>query len=261
MIDITLVLILKSTIFTNMAYSKEFFKIQLQFARIISKKRAIPYHKALYLYTCLYVRLLGYSDENRPSETNKSWIQIMNNLPKKQSEQVNYLYERYKEYELLPKPKSNMKRFGCFSYSYHTEINQFELHFGNHDPKGNLGADRIQARMEDWKNLFQSIYDEGKKDTTCKIATWLLGINAFSRLLPPDFVKEAKPINEDTAQNFTYWGPLLNRFGKIKTAMKKELLHKIRTENHIYIEDYFPRRALTSEVKTDIFFDFYLHKK
>lgn len=244
-----------------MLYSKEFFKVQLQFARIISKKREITYPQALYLYTCLYVRLLGYSDEERPSMENAKWKEIVDNLPKKQSEQIDYIYKKYLEFELQPKPKSNMKRFGCFSYSYHKELNQFELHFGNHDPKGNLGANRVQARMEDWKNLFQSMRDEGRNNTTCKIGTWLLGINAFSRLLPPKFVAAAQPINEDTAQNFTYWGPLLNRFGKIKTKMKNELLHKVRTENHIYIEDYFPRRALTSEVKTEIFFDFYLHKK
>jgi len=189
------------------------------------------------------------------------WKQIITQLPKKQKDQVDYIYKKYQEYELLPKPKSNMKRFGCFSYSYHADINQFELHFGNHDPKGNLGAKRIHARMEDWKNLFQSVYDERKRDSTCKIATWLLGITAFSRLLPPKFVAAAQPINEDSAQNFTYWGPLLNRFGKIKSRMREELLHKTRTENHRYIEDYFPRRAMIFEVKTDIFFDYYLHKK
>lgn len=207
-----------------------------------------------------YVRLFGYSDENRPSTTNSYWVELISNLPKKQIDQLNYIYQKYIKYESLPKPKSNMKRFGCFSYSYHANINQFELHFGNHDPKGNLGASRIQARMEDWKNLFQSMCDEGKKDTTCKIATWLLGINAFSRLLPPDFVKQAKPINEDFAQNFTYWGPLLNRFGRVKSDMKRALLRNIRTQNHVYVEDYFPRRALTSETKTEVFFDFYLHK-
>lgn len=244
-----------------MLYSKEFFKIQLQFARIISRKKHIPYPQALYQYTCIYVRLFGYSDENRPNVTNKCWTEFIDNLPKTQVDQLNYVYQTYIKYESLPKPKSNMKRFGCFSYSYHVDINQYELHFGAHDPKGNLGSDRIKARIADWTNLFQSIYDEKKKNTTTKISTWLLGINAFSRLLPKEFIKEAHPLYRDHAQNFTYWGPLLNRFGKVKSDMKKAFLHSANIENYTHIEDYFPRRALTSEIKTEVFFDFCLHKK
>lgn len=243
-----------------MFYSREFFKIQLQFARIMSKKRNIPFSQALYQYTCLYVRLLGYSDEKRPTIDNEKWVHILKYLPNRQKEQIDYLYKKYLAYEALPKVKNNMKNFGCFSYSYHADLNQYELHFGPRDPKGNLGSARIKARLNDWKELFQSIHDERKKNTTTKISTWLLGINAFSRLLPKEFIAEAKPLHRDLAQNFTYWGPIVNRFGKVKTEMKKELLYKLKVENHTYVEDYFPRRALTSEIKTTIFYDFYLNR-
>jgi hypothetical protein len=227
----------------------------------MSKRRKIPYTQALFLYTCIYVRLFGYIDECPPEESSPQWTGLVKNLPSTQKEQLKYIYQKYLDHENKPKPKTNQTRFGCFSYSYHKDKNQFELHFGAHDPKGNLGTNRIKARMEDWKNLFQDMYSQGKHNSTCKIDTWLLNIESFRRLLPPEFINSAHPLYTGNAQTLTYWGPLLNRFGKIKSSMKKEFLYKIKNESHKHIEDYFPRRALTSEVKTEIFYDFYLHIK
>lgn len=244
-----------------MRYSRNFFKIQLQFASIISKKRNISYSQALFLYTCIYVRLFGYRDDCPPRENDIQWEELIHNLPRNRGTQLTYLYSQYLNGEAQPKPKSNLKRFGCFSYFFHKKINQYELHFGAHDPKGNLGMNRIQARLADWRNLFKDMQSQGRHNTTCKIDTWLMNIDAFRRLLPSQFVAATKPYRVGTTQTFTFWGPLVNRFGKVQTAMKNELFRKLQTENNIYIEDYFPRQALTSEVKTEIFYEYYLNKK
>lgn len=243
-----------------MLYSKEFFRIQLRLAQIIAKKKNVPYKTALFKYTCVYVRLFGYVDKRPPQITDKEWVDFALNLPKPLARQLVYIYERYLIRESQPKPPSNMKRFGCFSYSYHKDKNQYELHFGAHDPKGNLGSDRAQERMRDWKNLFNDMYNQGRENTTCKIDTWLMDIYAFSKLLPPHFVSAAKPLYTDATQTFTYWGPLVNRFGKVKKEMRKKLFHNLNAKTFIHVEDYFPRRPLTSEVKTEIFYQFYLGK-
>lgn len=241
-----------------MTYSKEFFKIQLQFAKNISKKKSIPYVHALFKYTCVYVRLFGYIDERPPLETDGVWVDFIRNLPRSQKEQLEYIYAAYLKRESAPKKSTNLTRFGCFSYSYHETTNQFELHFGSHDPKGNLGKDRISARMQDWKNLFRDIHTHNKHNATCKIDTWLLQIEAFKRLLPPVFIESSKLLYTDTTQTLTYWGPLLDRHGRVKLSMKKELFKKLKNENCDHIEDYFPRRAYTSEVPIQVFYDYYL---
>ena len=227
-----------------MIYSKEFFKIQLQFAHVISKKKNIPYTQALFLYTCIYVRLFGYIDDTPPDERGLSWVGLVENLPRNQKDQLQYIYQKYLERESQPKSPSTIKMFGCFGYSYHEKINQYELHFAALDPKGNLGSDRIIERMKNWKDLFQDMYSYGRENTTCKIDTWLIGIDAFSRLLPHQFVAAIKPYRVGSTQTFTFWGPLVNRF-----------------RNYKYIEDYFPRKALTSEVKTEVFYNFDLGHK
>jgi hypothetical protein len=204
------------------------------------------------------VRLFGYLDERPPQETDAIWVDFIHGLPRSKKGQLEYIYKKYLERETLPKKPTNLTRFGCFSYSYHKNTNQFELHFGAHDPKGNLGKDRVSARMQDWKNLCKDIYAQNKHDATGKIDTWLLQIDAFRRLLPPLFVQSAKPLYTDATQTFTYWGPLLDRHGRVKSSMRKELIKNLRTENYIHVEDYFPRRAYTSEVPIQVFYDYYL---
>ncbi len=53
-----------------MPFERDFFALQLNFARQLLEKRQKPYELCLFEYTSLYVRLLGYSDEVPPSVTN-----------------------------------------------------------------------------------------------------------------------------------------------------------------------------------------------
>lgn len=238
-------------------YQKDFFKLQLDFVDLIHKKMNHRYEEALFLYTSFYVRLLGYMDDHPPEITDVEWQKIIQELPQDKSKYLDYFYDKYLAYEHNQTHKTNQKRFGCFSYSYHKEINQYELHFGAHDPDGNLGKDRIPYRIADLQAMFTDIKRKDCKGSTLMVTTWLLNIEAFFRLYPPKFRSSAKLWNIGTAQTLTFWGQFVDRFGKLQNGISKQLL--VNAKNHTYsdVNEYFPYPALKSELPIDVFLNFY----
>lgn len=173
-------------------FSKDFFDLQVKFAQIIAQKYAISFHQAIFKYTSLYVRTLGFSDENPPFETNPQWGKIIAEIPQDQSLQGEYFYTLYLDFEKKQKPSHAGNTFGCFGYAFHTDTQNYELHFDAIDPKGNLGKDRMTERMKDLKEMFLAIYRENKEGTTFFVRTWLLNIEAFNRLFPKEFIQTTK---------------------------------------------------------------------
>ena len=164
-------------------YSKDFFKLQLEFAKLFSIKHKITYEKSLFFNTCLYVRLLGYNDEHPPKISDSRWKKIIKEKPTNSIDELNYIYKLYLNFDEVKGPIPNQKGFGCFSYSFHKNTNKFELHFRAKDEKGNLGKDRQNLRLKELTDLFKDIKAR-KINTTIFIITWLLNIPAFCRLFP-----------------------------------------------------------------------------
>lgn len=238
-------------------FDKDFFSLQLDFADIISKKHHLSFEVALFNYTSLYVRLIGFSDETPPLITNPLWQKIINNLQRGKEDRLEYIYREYQKYESNKSKTSNGTVYGCFSYNFHKTTNDYELHFHNADPLGNLGKDRIESRISDLKHMFSTIKSEEKKDTTFFVRTWLLNIEAFRRLFPQQFILSAKPWGINLAQDNSHWGQFLDRNNKIKQSLADELINKAKDEFHEEINLYFPLQALIARSSLHPLYSFY----
>lgn len=242
------------------AYPEAFFQLQVHFAHKIAAVYKIPIEKALFRYTSLYVRSIGYFDQQHPDENNPIWQSIIQNLPQSLEAQTEYFFQKHLEYEkkkLMKTPASNQIMFGCFSYSFNQQKNDFALHFTNNDPEGNLGKSRIEYRQAELKALTESIKEMNKPSATIKTTTWLLSIDAFKRLLPPTFIATPKTKNAGLAQNNAWWGQFVDREGKFREELGEILL---ANASHYYenIDDYFPLKTLRAESTQEVFFDYYL---
>jgi len=235
--------------------SEDFFQFQIDFARIWSKKLNLNYDEVLFKNTCLYVRLLGYNDINRPSMDNLDWKYILKNQPSNAEEQCNYFYQIYSKFERNKKPSPPPT--ACFSYNYHEDQNLYELHFVNADSKGNFSKDRTQIRFEELKNLFTEIKSKNHNDALVKIGTWMLNINVFKKFFPIEFTEQSIFLDTPLTQNYTHWGQFLTKEGNLKKESADRFLQTVQKENYDHINKYFPLPAKISFLALPYFFKFY----
>lgn len=235
--------------------SKDFFKLQVDFAQLWSNKKNVSYDQALFENTCLYVRLLGYNDINRPSIQNNEWIKILNEKPQDTMKQVDYFYDLYIYYETTKKPSPPPT--ACFSYNYHNESNIFELHFINADSKGNFSKERTSIRYDELKKLFEDIKNKNHNDALVKIGTWMLNIDAFKRFFPLEFTEKATFLETPLTQNYTHWGQFLTKEGYLKKESALLFLNKVRSNTFDHINKYFLLPAKISFLELPYFFKFY----
>lgn len=236
--------------------SKDFFTLLIDFAYAWSKKEGLNYDEVLFSNTCLYVRLLGYSDVNRPSITNHDWVRILSSKPRSKKEQVDYFYGRYLSFEKSKGPPTPSVH-GCFSFTYHADKNLFELHFVNADPKGNYSKDRVPIRLLELKRMFEAMKNENHPDALVKIGTWQLNLEAFKRLFPPEFTKRAVFLETPLTQNYTHWGQFLTKEGELKKDLAEQFIITVKTKKYDHINKYFPLPALISIIEQRHFYTFY----
>lgn len=232
--------------------SKAFFALQVQFASILAQRKRGNLPEIFFKYTTLYPRLVGYP----LVESNPLWQRIIHALPKDEDDQSQYMYELYKKHERI-KQKPSPPPFGCFAFGYHKDTHTYELHFEPVDQKGNLGKERMTARIEDLQQMFAAIKKEHKDNETLFVTTWLLNIEAFTRLFPKEFIQTAQLWRNDTTQFMGHWGQFLDRHGNVKEVLAEKLLEKATKENHTYINEYFPLPAKIAQAPLSLFFEFY----
>ncbi len=238
-------------------YSKDFFKLQLQFAQIISEKYECDFAEALFRFTSIYVRLLGFLDEDPPFRENTNWLKIVSDFPKNEDKQLEYIYIKYINHEKNRNRTPIANCFGCIFFKYHSKTNQYELHYNALEKESGLGYNRIQERLSDLKQLFETIQKEEKPGSTIFVRTWLLNIKAFQRLFPKIFIENAKMWDINLAQDNSHWGQFLDINGNVKLDLAEQLLTNAKSEYHENINSYFPLKVLISEEKTAEFYRFY----
>lgn len=238
--------------------AKDFFQFQLDFARLWAEKQHIDFNEVLFKNTCLYVRLLGYSDINRPTMQNAEWVAILKNLPSDKEKQSAYIYKLYLNFEKNKKPVPPPT--ACFTYTYHTDQNIFELHFVNADPKGNFSKDRTALRFTELKHIFTEIKNKNHNDAKVKIGTWMLNLDAFKRFFPIEFTQQATFLETPLTQNYTHWGQFLTKEGDLKKESAIHFLHTVQCKQFDHINKYFPLPAKISFLPLPYFYRFYAIK-
>ncbi len=234
---------------------KELFALQVQFAIAVTGKSDITLPEALLKYTSAHTRLFHHPAKGRAA----GWDDFVNNMSDNPETITDIFYKAYlaKEEAGQDEVSEDTETFGCFSQQYKEARNTFVLHFGNHDPAGNLGRDRIDARQQDLRHLAESIATQKHDSAEVQMTSWLLSIDAFNRLLPSEFVDAIQDVELDAAQDNGLWGQFLDKNGEVKIELAKQLLINI-TDGKLSITDCFPCKLKTAKTPQEVFFSQYL---
>lgn len=234
-------------------YPREFFNIQIDFAKRISEVSSMPLDQALLEYTSLYRR---FNIGKKTDASNPVWREFIASIEDKDiHEQV---YDFYLKRQDVHLEKVEKKRFGCFDCEYQPEEECVYVHFGNREKNGGpLDDVNLEKRLEELKDMFEYVKKSCPKAKVVKGSSWLYNLPKYRRLYPPEYTQNSKP----TSRHFTGlsgWGQFLDKNMQIKSresVMFKERLASAGTLDETI--DSFPLKTLKVEANVDYFFRFY----
>ena len=234
---------------------RAFFALQTSFARRIADTHGYTFADALLDYTTAHRRLYHHPSKGVAD----GWNAFAARLTADPEGAADIFYTAY--LECGPQPaaaiRTEVSQHGCFGYDYRDRKNTFVIHFQPVDPLGNLGRARIAARMEDLTRVTQDMKAHQRDGAQVRISSWLLGIEAFTRLFPPTLRENIVPIPTEHAQDMGVWGQFLDGAGGLKTDMAETLLSRAG-DARLRPIDCFPIPPSWTVVPQEVFFDYYL---
>lgn len=198
-------------------YAKEYFDLQLKFARKMAVLSQRPWEQILRNYTSFYktLRIPGW-DFRTDHPRWKAYL--------KEIETGDVATKTYQFYlEQLKEAEKEGKHFGCFSYTYAPNGRYIQLHFRNRDTskEGPLSKERMGVRKGELKALFEDIRRKYPQAKEVFGFSWLYNLEAYKRLFPEKYVSSAKRI-DNWFKSTALWGQFLDSEGEVKPKLAKE---------------------------------------
>lgn len=240
-----------------MAYAKEFFDLQLQFARKVAGLAAIPLEAALLDYTNLYVRFVGDREFNRD---NPIWSAYLVGV-KDKIDLSDWTYHFYCQQPHRVQPESVIATFGCFSYAM-GEPGQIRLHFHNADRSfhGPLSYERLPSRLSELTSLVAHIRSQQESVKQIAGVSWLYNLTAYRRLFPEYYVTAAT-VAANRFRNMPLWGQFLKRHGGVRKDAATLFVRQVCDQTNLDdLAQCFPLQPLAASAPVEAFYEFYTPK-
>ncbi|MEN8504307.1 MULTISPECIES: hypothetical protein [Paraburkholderia] len=237
-----------------MTYAKEFFDLQLHFARSVAELRGMPLEEALLDYTNLYVRFVA---DRRFDRDHPIWSAYLAGLREK-VDPGDWTYHFYRSRPHHVQPASTIKTFGCFSYAL-GEPGQIRLHFHNADGhlQGPLSGERMPSRLSELASLVHHV--RAQRETVKQVAgvSWLYNLTAYRRLFPESYTAAAT-VATNRFRNMPLWGQFLNRHGGVRKDAASLFVHRLYDQTSAdHLARCFPLHPLAVSAPIDAFHEFY----
>jgi hypothetical protein len=233
-----------------MIYSKEYLQLQLDFAERVQAVTSKPIEECLLRYTSFYKTFIPDWDFN---PDNPLWIEFINKFKniRNKSNVIALLYERE------PAPLTE-KYFGCFSYKYVDEKKTVYTHFKNTgEAEGVLSEERIQARLEELKEMFTEIKEKHPQAEMVSGFSWLYNIDAYKRLFPQEYIKNSREIH-GWFKTLALWGQFIDRNLNIRKDIVLKFKKCMQAKNSLEeLEFCFPYKILQPKCDIMHFYKFY----
>lgn len=234
-----------------MVYSREFFALQIEFAKAVAALGSLPIDRALLDFTNLYIRFgLGRDFDH----SNPIWRHYVDGLTHT-SDVFDWTYRFYlaQAEDLRPPPTS-----ACFSYAMQG-AECVRIHFRNAEctTTSPLSSERLHVRLGELRSMFDEIKRNGQNMTAVVGTSWLYNLPVYQRCFPVSYVASAK-VAEPRYRHVSLWGQFLDRNGSLRHGVVREFQARLSRLTDIgNLPATFPLQALAVEAPITDFYKFY----
>ncbi len=248
-----------------MTYSKDFFKLQFQFADKLAAKIGTSVHHALFNYTTIPVSF-ELSDLQNPTDV--VWASYLNGLAHA-TDTIEWTYEFYLKHKYDdPTPTCGEFRghrlFGSFYYVLrvgHVVRPGFINRKDNVSSMSSLSQDRMGETMNDLAAMFHSLTNEVTDVNVIEGNSWLYNLEAYRRVFPPEYTLDMQENDDPDFQYLMIWGQFLDKDGGVKTSLASEFLSRVEDLSSIKdLRFCFPFQPFKPRCNVGCFTDFYKSK-
>lgn len=189
-------------------YDKEFFELQIEFAKKLSEVSSIPLEELLLSHTGLYhfFRLGKVVDVN-----NAVWQKFISQGDQGMADRAYDLYmqaERARESSPEHKKPRRM-HFGCFQHDYNEQEKTVYMHFGNTEKWGSP-FDDIGKRKQELKDMFEYIKEHHPEAEYVRGDSWLYNLEDYKGIFPSEYSARPEP-SKTPYLALSTWGQFLDR--------------------------------------------------
>ncbi|MBI2159123.1 MAG: hypothetical protein HYU25_01810 [Candidatus Rokubacteria bacterium] len=237
-----------------MIYAKSFFDLQLRSAHKAAGLSGLPFARALFEYTNLYIRF-GLGRDFDPAHP--TWREYLAGL-RDTNDTLEWTYRFYLTRSEAMAAPPVVATFGCFSYAL-LSGDRIRLHFRNAETDGGspLGVGRRGQRLADLTALFMHVKRTLREPLRVVGASWLYNLDAYRRLFPPSYLATARVIGR-RFQHMPLWGQFLDRHGAIRESVTRSFLERLERQSSLdSLDQCFPLQVLSVEAPVLEFYNFY----
>jgi len=237
-----------------MVFSKEFYTLNLAFARQVQRVSRLPAEYTLRFFTNLYVRFgLG----TNLLRDHPVWQEYLCGLASS-SDEEEWTYRFALEHDSYPDTEIRQPGFGCFSYTLWDQ-KRIRLHFHNEEPGGisPLSKDRMVARQDELHGMFYYIKEHAGAVESVIGGSWLYSLEAYRRLFPAAFLSTARPGGHDYPY-LTLWGQFLDHLGQVRGDLASNFIECSKQQSTLEgILGCFPFKVQYLEAPSPVFYQYY----
>ena len=239
-----------------MHYSKNFLRLQWEFARHVAFVAHQPLADALREHTVLSHLLELPGDRSDPL-----WQHFLAKLQESRTP-VDDAYDFYVSRQRAKQKdeQPGHPTFGCFSYVYpYREALVVRLHFENRDVSchGALSRGRMPERKAELRQMFEFIQQTHPEAEEVWGGSWLYNLDAYRRIFPPEYTAVPTSAGYETGY-FALWGQFLNGHGDVRQPITDQFLDAVKLHNDLSsCLSCFPFPVLRVKCRIERFYDFY----
>lgn len=233
-------------------YDKDFFDLQIQFAKKLSEVSGIPFPEVLLSHTGLYhfFKLGKVVDVNNPV-----WQEFISQGDQNIVERAYDLYlQVQRERESSSKNKKPRRmHFGCFQHEYNKQEKTVYMHFGNTEKWGSP-FDDIEKRKKELKTMFEYIKEHHPEAEYVRGDSWLYHIKDYKKIFPSEYSSNLEP-SETPYLALSTWGQFLDRNHETRPEAFnsfKQRLHAAQTLDEVL--NSIPRMPLQAGTNIENFY-------